>query len=144
MCCHYFLLIWRKVVCFVLFCSYEMHWTRMLQTLFLVSLESSRQGGVHGLGSVMMFGLAVQKFLNIEWFLHCKLNLIVPENFGGIGTCLWCCWKDLDEQDLMEKNLVRFGLGMWEILIFKWFLPLEIQTKSKKPGFERKNQLRTW
>jgi hypothetical protein len=29
------------------------------------SLESSPRGGVHGLGS-MTFGLAVQKFLNIE------------------------------------------------------------------------------
>jgi hypothetical protein len=19
--------------------------------------------------------------------------------------CLWCCWKDLDEQDLMEYNI---------------------------------------
>jgi hypothetical protein len=37
----------------------------MLQIMSLVSLESSRQGGVHGLGS-MMFGLAVQKFMNIE------------------------------------------------------------------------------
>jgi len=37
----------------------------MLQIMFLVSLESSPQGGVHGLGS-MMFGLVVQKFLNIE------------------------------------------------------------------------------
>jgi hypothetical protein len=37
----------------------------MLQILFLVSLEIPQQGGVHGLGS-MMFGLAVQKFLNIE------------------------------------------------------------------------------
>jgi hypothetical protein len=31
-----------------------------------------------------------------------KLNEIVAENFEGIGMCLWCCWKDLDEQDLME------------------------------------------
>jgi len=38
----------------------------MLQIVFLVSLESSQSGGVHGLGSTMMFGLAVQKFLNIE------------------------------------------------------------------------------
>jgi hypothetical protein len=30
-----------------------------------MSLESSPQGGVHGLGS-MVFGLAVQKFFNIE------------------------------------------------------------------------------
>jgi hypothetical protein len=37
----------------------------MLQIVFLVSLESSLQGGVHGLGS-MMLELAVQKFLNIE------------------------------------------------------------------------------
>jgi hypothetical protein len=31
---------------------------------------------------------------------------------------------------------------MWEILIFKQFLPLKIQLNSKTPGFERKNQLR--
>jgi hypothetical protein len=37
----------------------------MLQITFLVSFESSWQGGVHGLGS-MAFGLAMQKFLNIE------------------------------------------------------------------------------
>jgi hypothetical protein len=37
----------------------------MLQIVLLVSLESFQQGGVHGLGS-MMFGLVVQKFLNIE------------------------------------------------------------------------------
>jgi hypothetical protein len=36
----------------------------MLQIVFLVSLENS-QGGVHQLG-FMAFGLAVQKFLNIE------------------------------------------------------------------------------
>jgi hypothetical protein len=39
----------------------------MLQIVILVPLESSGQGGVHGLGS-MMFGLAMQKFLNIEFF----------------------------------------------------------------------------
>jgi len=40
--------------------------------------------------------------------------------------------------------LVRFGFRMWEILIVKWFLPLKIQINFKKPGFERKNQLRMW
>jgi hypothetical protein len=55
-----------SLFCFVLFCSYEIHQTGMLQIVFLVSLESSgRGGGVHGLGT-MTFGLAVQKFLNIE------------------------------------------------------------------------------
>jgi hypothetical protein len=48
------------------------------------------------------FGFVMQKFLNIEWFFHWKLNWIVAENFGGIGMCLWCCWKDFDEQDLVE------------------------------------------
>jgi hypothetical protein len=40
----------------------------MLQIMLSVSLESSHQGGeVHDeLGSTMMFGLVVQKFLNIE------------------------------------------------------------------------------
>jgi hypothetical protein len=46
----------------------------MLQIVFLVSLESSQQKGVHGLGS-MTFGLVVHKFLNIEFFsLKIKLN----------------------------------------------------------------------
>jgi hypothetical protein len=39
----------------------------MLQIVLLVSLESSRRGGVHGLGC-MTFGLAAQKFLNIDDF----------------------------------------------------------------------------
>jgi hypothetical protein len=35
--------------------------------------------------------------------LKIKLNYIIAEKkFSGIGMCLWCCWKDLDEQDLME------------------------------------------
>jgi len=48
-----------------LFCSYEIQRTRMLQIVFLVSRESSRRGGVHGLGS-MTFGHVLQKLLNIE------------------------------------------------------------------------------
>jgi hypothetical protein len=58
---------------FVLFCTDEIHWTGMLQITFSVSLESSRGQGVHRLGS-MPFELAMQKFLNIESFLHWKLN----------------------------------------------------------------------
>jgi hypothetical protein len=43
----------------------------MLEIVFFMSLESYSRGGgvVHGLES-MMFGLAVQKFLNIECFFH--------------------------------------------------------------------------
>jgi hypothetical protein len=41
------------------------------QIAFLVSLEwkALYEEGCMGFGS-MAFGLAVQKFLNIEWFLH--------------------------------------------------------------------------
>jgi len=48
-----------------IFSSYEIHRTGMLQIMFLVSFESSRRGGAPGLGSIM-FGLGVQKFLNVE------------------------------------------------------------------------------
>jgi hypothetical protein len=41
----------------------------MFQIVFLVSLESSQQGGVHGLSS-MTFELVVQKFLNIVFFIE--------------------------------------------------------------------------
>jgi hypothetical protein len=37
--------LWRKVVCFDLFCSYEIHRTGMLQIVFLASSESYGQGG---------------------------------------------------------------------------------------------------
>jgi hypothetical protein len=29
--------------------------------------------------------------------------------------CLWCCWKDPDEQDLMNFFLVRFGFNVGDI-----------------------------
>ncbi len=58
-----------SLFCFVLFCSYEIHRTQMLQIVFLASLESSLRGRVHELGS-MTFELAMQKFLNSKWFLH--------------------------------------------------------------------------
>jgi hypothetical protein len=106
--------LWRKVVCF--FCSYyEIHRTGMLQIVFLnlsmkecslfcfVVMRFTELGcfrscswclwkaldeeGCMGLGS-MTFALAVQKLLNIEWFLHWKLNWTVLENFRGIGMCL--------------------------------------------------------
>ncbi len=67
--------------CFVLiyiisFCFVVIHQIKMLQIVFSVFLERSQWKGVHGLNS-MMFGLAVQKFLNTEWFFienKIKLN----------------------------------------------------------------------
>ncbi len=46
--------LWRKVVCFVLFCSYEIHQMGLLQIVFLVCLESSWSEGVHGLGAKVL------------------------------------------------------------------------------------------
>ncbi len=34
-------------------------------------------------------------------------NKIIAENFGGIGMCLWCCWKDLDEQDSVYRHFLQ-------------------------------------
>jgi hypothetical protein len=45
-----------SLFCFVY--TYEIHQIKMLQIMFLVSLESSRGGGVHHLG-FMAFGLVV-------------------------------------------------------------------------------------
>jgi hypothetical protein len=66
----------------------------------------------------------------------------------------WNFWKDWNfPLVLLERSswtrfngfyLVRFGFKMWEILILKWLLALKIQINSQKPGFGRKNQLRTW
>ncbi len=87
-----------------LFCFVVMR-SRMLWILFLVSLESSWRGGLHGLVAsihdVWTCSAKVLEYWMIS-LLKIKLNQIVAENFGGIGMCLWCCWKDLDEQDLME------------------------------------------
>jgi len=47
----------------------------MLQIMFLVSLESSQQGGEHGLAS-MTFGLAVQKFLKFSEELECAFDVV--------------------------------------------------------------------
>jgi hypothetical protein len=56
-----------------------------------VSLESSQQGRVHGLGS-MTFGLVVQKFLNIE-------NVItlegLPFNSSVISFHIWLFKKSI-------------------------------------------------
>jgi hypothetical protein len=104
--------------------------------MFLVSLESSRQGGMHGLGS-MTFGLVVQKVLNNKWFLHWKFR----RNWNVPLVLLERSWR----AEFNEIYLIMFGFRMWEILIFKWFLLLKIEINSKNRG--RKNQLRrdnTW
>jgi hypothetical protein len=134
----------RKVVCFVLFRSYEIHWTGMLQIMFLMSFESSlsmRRGAWAWFHDVWTRGPKVLEY----WMLS---SLKIKFN------CSWKFWRNWNVPlVLLERPwwaefygiyLVRFGFRMWEILIFKWFLLLKIQINSRKPGLGSKNQLRTW
>jgi hypothetical protein len=72
-------------------------------------------------------------------------------------NCSWKFWENWNVPlVLLERSwrarfcgiyLVRFGFRLWKILILKWIMLLKIQINSKKPGFERKNQLKfgnTW
>ncbi len=114
----------------------------MLQIMSLVSLESSRREGCMGL---------------VPWCLDlwCKISWILNDFFTK--NKLNRSWKFQRNWNvpfvLLERSwwtgfngnyLVRFGFRMWEILILKRFLLRKIQINSKKPGFGRKNQLRTW
>jgi hypothetical protein len=124
-----------------LFCFIIMRSTK-LGCLFKVSLQSFRWGEVHRLGS-MMFGLVVQKFFEY-WMissLKTKLNRSwkFRRNWNVHLVLLERSWRAGSD----GIYLIRFGSRMWEILIFKWVLLLKIQMNSKKPGFGRKNQLRT-
>ncbi len=138
--------LWNKLVnlfCFVLFCTNEIHRTRMLQIAFLVSFgklsrRRSASGWFHG---VWTCNAKVFEYWMI-FSLKIKLN------------CSWKFWNNWNVPlVLLERSwwtrynkiyLVRFGFKMWEILIFKWFFLLKVQVNSKKACFGRKNQLKTW
>jgi hypothetical protein len=50
-----------------------------------------------------------------------------------MGMCLWCCWKDLDEQRFNGIYLARLGFRMWEkILIFEVIFAAENSNKFPK------------
>ncbi len=114
-----------RLFCFV--CSYEIHWTGMLQIVFLVSLESSSRGAWAWFHGVWTCGAKVLEYWMIS-SLKIQLN---------------CSWKFRRNWNvplvLLERPwqagshgiyLVRFGFRMWETLILKWFQPLKIQINS--------------
>jgi hypothetical protein len=127
-----------------LLCSYEIHWTGMLQIVFLVSFGklSTRRGAWAWFHGVWTCGAKVLEYwmisslkikLNRSWKLRRNWNFPLVLLEGS----WWAGFNGI--------YLVRFEFRMWGILMFKWFLLLKIQTNSKKPGFGRKNQLRnTW
>jgi hypothetical protein len=73
----------------------------VLHVVLLVSSESYQWVRMHWLG-LRLFGAMVWKLLIIEAFLQWKLNTNKNENHIGIWGCSWCCWKAVDESDLIE------------------------------------------
>jgi hypothetical protein len=107
---------------------------------------------------VCLFCFVLMRSSKPECFILGSWSLwIALEGEGCIGLVhdVWTCGAKVLEywiffslkiklNDSWNFGGVRFGFKMWEILIFKWFLPLKIQINSKKSGFERKNRLRKW
>ncbi len=127
-----------------LFCLYQWdppNWDVSDCILDLFGKLSRRRGAWAWFHGVWTCGAKVLEYWMIS-SLEMKLNLS------------WKFWKNwnvplmlLERSWWAEFNgiyLVRLGFRMWEILILKWFLPLKIQINSKKPGYGRKNQLKTW
>jgi len=132
--------------CFVLYCSNEIHWTGMLQIVFLVSLgklSTTRRGAWAWFHDVWTCSAKVLEYWMMS-SLKMKWNEFLAENFRGIGNLPLVLLERSWWAGVNGIYLVRLGFRMWEILILKWFLLLKIQINFKKPGFGRKNQLRTW
>ncbi len=140
--------LWRKVVCFVLYL-----WDPLNQD------ASDHVLGVFG-GKLLTEGC--MGFVPWCLDLRCK-SFGILNDFFLLRIELnysWKFWRNWNVPlVLLERPrwagfngihgfngiyLVRFGFRMWEILIFKWFLPQKIKINSKNPGFVRKNQLRMW
>jgi hypothetical protein len=62
-----------------------------------LSKVSTRRGAWAWFHDVWTWGPNV-----LEYSMISSLKIMVAENFRGIEICLWCCWKYLDEHDLME------------------------------------------
>jgi hypothetical protein len=86
----------------------------------------------------------------VPWHLHLWCKVLEYWMISSLKTKLNHSWKFQRNWNvplvLFERSwwagfngiyLVRFRFRMWEILIWKWFLPLKIQINSKKPGFGR-------
>ncbi len=97
---------------FVLFCIYDIHRTRMFQIVFLVSLESSLRGRVHGLWfhDAWTCGAKVLQYWTIS-SLKIKLNRSWKfERNWNVPLVLleWSGWAGFN-----GIYLVRFEFRMW-------------------------------
>ncbi len=156
--------LWRKVVCFVVMRSTETRcfrscswclWKVFDEEVFLVSLESFGRGGVLGVFGKLLTRKGAWAWFHDIWTRSAKvLEYWIISSLKIKLNRSWNFWRNRNVPlMLLERSswagfngiyLVRFWFRMWEILIFKWFLLLKIQINSKKPGFGRKNQFRTW
>ncbi len=86
-----------SLFCFVIMRSTELRCFRSCSWCFWKSLNEK------GCLGLIPWCLDLQR--NFFWILNdfsLKIKLNRSWKFRKIGMCLWCCWKDLDEQDLME------------------------------------------
>jgi len=128
--------VWSKVVClfcFVLFVLMRSTELGCFRSHSWFSFESSWRGGVHGawfhdvwtcsarvLEYWMISSLKIK--LNRSWKFRRNWN--VP--FVLLERSWWAGFNGI--------YLVRFGFRMWQMLIFKWFLPLKIQINQVLEG----------
>jgi len=122
--------LWRKVVC--LFCLYV--WD---------SLNRDASDRILGL-----FGKLLRRRGALAWFhgvWTCGVEVLEYWMIFSLKIKLYRSWKFRRNWNvllvLLERSwwagfngiyLVRFRFKMWEILIFKWFLPLKVQINFKK------------
>jgi hypothetical protein len=136
-----YIYLWRKVVCFVLFCfcSYEIHQIGMLQNCVLgifgkLLMRSGAWAWFHDVWTCsakvleywMIFSLKIQ--LNCSWksWRNWNVSLVFLESS-------W--WAGFNVIYLVIQNVGDIDL--------KWFLLQKIQINFLKPGFGTKNQLGT-
>ncbi len=128
-------LVHLSMFCFVLFCLYDIYQPGCFK---LCSWCLWNKEGCMGLvswhldlgckSSWILMTSSLKIKLNCSWNFQRNWNM--PLMF--LERSWWAGFNGI--------HLVRFGFRMWQILVSK----LKIQINSKKPGFGRKNRLRTW
>jgi hypothetical protein len=136
-------------------------WRRKVVCLFCFVLYLWDQPNQDASDCVLgLFGKLLMRKSSSAW-LHdiwtCDAKVLEYWMIFSLKIKLNCSWKFQRSWNLSLVFLERtwwaefngifwvgFGFRMWEIFIFKWYLLMKIQINSKKPGFGRKNQLRTW
>jgi hypothetical protein len=86
----------------------------------------SMKRGCMGFGS-MMFALCSAKVFEYWMISSLTIKLHCSWNFWRNWNVPWVLLKRSWWAGFNGIYLVRFGFGMWEILIFKWFLLLKIK-----------------